>query len=146
MDGFDPRTGDEEDVFGALGPADVSPRAALRDHVLELSRAPAPPIDPHRFEWTELHPGVRIHVLREDPVTGARGVLVWARPGAALPLHRHLGDEAILVLQGALRDERGTYRPGQVCSSIAGSSHTEEALPGEDCFCYVVSFGGIETL
>jgi anti-sigma factor ChrR (cupin superfamily) len=61
-----------------------------------------------------------------------------------MPEHRHLGEEIILVLQGALRDHRGTYTPGQVCGSARGSAHSEEALPGVDCFCYVVSYHGIE--
>lgn len=124
--------------------APMPPRPELREHVLELSHAPRPPLDPGAFDWTEVLPGVKVHVVREDPSRGLRGYLVWARPGARMPEHRHLGEETILVLQGALRDHRGTYTSGQVCGSAAGSAHSEEALPGEDCFCYVVSYNGIE--
>jgi putative transcriptional regulator len=75
-----------------------------------------------------------------------RGCLVWARPGTRTIAHRHLGDEVILVLQGALRDEKGTYEAGQICRSRTGSSHVEEVLPGEDCICYVVYYGGHEAI
>jgi putative transcriptional regulator len=75
-----------------------------------------------------------------------RGVLVWGRPGTRTIAHRHLGDELILVLQGRLQDGRGTYGPGEICRSRTGSSHVEEVLPGEDCICYVVYYGGHEPL
>jgi anti-sigma factor ChrR (cupin superfamily) len=45
---------------------------------------------------------------------------------------------------GGLRDDQGAYHAGQVCRSRTGSSHVEEALPGDDCFCYVVYYGGHE--
>jgi putative transcriptional regulator len=73
-----------------------------------------------------------------------RKVLVWARAGARYPSHRHLGDEEILVLQGALRDRRGVYRPGQICRSATGSVHSEEVDGSEDCVCFVVYHGGHE--
>ena len=98
------------------------------------------------YSWEELAPGIRIHEMRSDPERNMRACLVWAKPPARTPPHRHLGDEVILVLQGSMRDDRGTYGPGQICRSRAGSSHTEEVVPGEDCFCYVVYYGGHELL
>ena len=50
------------------------------------------------------------------------------------------------MLKGALRDERGTYGPGEICRSAAGSEHSEEVASGEDCLCYVVYYGGLEML
>jgi putative transcriptional regulator len=73
-----------------------------------------------------------------------RGCLVWAKPGARTARHRHLGDEVILVLSGSLRDERGSYHANQICRSREGSVHVEEVQPGDDCFCYVVYYGGHE--
>lgn len=120
---------------------EVAPPPGLRQHVMEMTGAPFPPIDVAAYEWTEAVPGIRMAVLSEDPARSLRTVLVWAKPGAKYPRHRHRGDEEILVLQGALRDFRGTYGPGQICRSREGSVHTEEAMPGEDCFCFVVYHG-----
>jgi anti-sigma factor ChrR (cupin superfamily) len=127
----------EKDV-GAHAPSD------LREHVLELARAPREPLDLAGYSWEEMMPGVRFHVLEEDPARDFRAVLVWARPGASMPRHRHLGDEEILVLRGRLSDGRTEYGPGEVCRSRTGSVHSETALEGEDCVCYVVYHGGHE--
>jgi hypothetical protein len=45
-----------------------------------------------------------------------------------------------------LRDDRGSYRVGEICRSRTGSAHVEEVLPGEDCICYVVYYGGHEAI
>jgi anti-sigma factor ChrR (cupin superfamily) len=124
----------------------VPPPPGLREQVLDLAGAPELPLDLNAYSWEEPVPGVRMHVLREDPARGVRACLVWATPGARHPRHRHLGAENILVLQGRLRDDRATYGPGQICRSRAGSVHSEEALPGDDCICYVVYYGALEPL
>jgi len=124
--------------------ADVTPRDGLRQELLDLVEAPRLPIDISSYGWTEVAPGIRVVELRTDPARNMRGCLVWAQPGARTPAHRHLGDEVILVLRGSLRDEHGSYRAGEICRSRAGSSHTEEVLPGEDCLCYVVYYGDHE--
>ena len=120
------------------------PAPDLRAQMLDLTEAPALPIDFAAYRWREAAPGVRFCVLKEDPARGLRACLVWAQPGARHPRHRHLGDENILVLQGALRDPRGVYGPGQICRSRPGSVHEEEAMPGADCICYVTYYGGLE--
>ncbi len=122
------------------------PVSALRTQILDLAEAPALPIDVRSYSWDEISPGIKVHVMREDPTRGMRGCLVWALPGARHPRHRHLGDENILVLAGALRDERGVYGPGQICRSLGGSTHSEQAMPGEDCICYVTYYGDLEML
>ena len=119
---------------------------AVREQTLELLDAPRLPIDFDAYSWDEVSPGVRVHVVRDDPERGIRGCLVWADPGAVHPAHRHLGDEVILVLQGAIKDERGVYGPGQICRSRTGSVHSEEAMPGETCVCYVVYHGALEPI
>jgi putative transcriptional regulator len=124
----------------------IAPPAALRQRVLDLADAPATPIDLTAYAWEELAPGVLYHTVREDPEREFRAVLVWAKPGARYPRHRHLGDEEILVLSGRLRDHRGSYGPGDICRSVTGSDHTETAEGPDDCICYVVYHGGHEML
>jgi putative transcriptional regulator len=135
-------------VLGALprAVAAAEPRSAVREQLLDLAGAPREVPDLASIEWNEVVPGVRVHVLREDPARRLVACLVWASPGARHPRHRHLGDEVILVLQGALADECGSYGPGAVCRSREGSIHSEVALPGDDCVCYVLYYGGLEML
>jgi anti-sigma factor ChrR (cupin superfamily) len=126
--------------------AAIPPASSLRERVLDMADAPVQPIDPSDYEWEEMGPGVRIHTVREDASRGFRAVLVWGRPGASYPRHRHLGDEEILVLSGHLRDDRGVYGPGEICRSVVGSIHSERVEGDEDCICYVVYRGEHEML
>ena len=123
-----------------------APESGLRQQILDLALAPIAPLDVAAYEWQEPIPGVKLHVLKDEPERGMRACLAWGSPGARMDTHRHLGDENILVLQGRLRDERGVYGPGDICRSRAGSVHSEEVLPGEDCICYVVYYGPLEFL
>ena len=129
------------DLAGAIPPA-----LSLRQRILDMADAPVLPIDPSAYAWEDLAPGVRVHVVRDEPSRQFRSVLVWAIPGARYPRHRHLGDEEILVLSGRLRDERGIYGPGEICRSVAGSDHSEQVEGSEDCICYVVYHGAHEML
>jgi putative transcriptional regulator len=134
------------DVTEALSAEPVPPREGLRQRVLDLLDAPALPIDLAGYAWEEPLPGVRFCTLEEDASRGVRKVLVWAKPGARYPRHRHLGDEDILVLQGRLRDERGSYGPGDICRSETGTDHSEEVEGQDDCICFVVYRGSHEIL
>jgi quercetin dioxygenase-like cupin family protein len=61
--------------------------------------------------------GPKVH----DAVTG----FVRISPGGHFPDHEHLGDETVLVLQGALRDVDGSVvGAGQIARKPAGSAHT----------------------
>lgn len=58
-----------------------------------------------------------------DAVTG----FVKISPGGGFPPHEHLGDETVLVLQGAFRDLDGSIvGAGQLASMPAGSAHSFE--------------------
>lgn len=140
-----PRTTLEDSLLAALAQEHGrAPDPDLREHVLDMAYAPRDPVDVARYDWQEVAPGIRVHVLREDPERSFRAVLVWADPGARMATHRHLGDEDILVLEGTLRDHRGEYGPGAICRSRTGSVHAEEAGPDGPCICYVVYYGGHE--
>ena len=130
----------------AMAGSGDAPASTLRQHVLELTDAPRTAIDTSLYTWEEPVPGIRMTTLFEDPARNLRKVLVWARPGARYPSHRHLGDEEILVLQGALGDARGVYRAGDICRSRTGSVHSEHVVGDEDCFCFVVYHGGHESV
>ena len=68
--------------------------------------------------------GVTIcHLQRSVQGAAALALLRYA-PGAAVPLHEHMGRETILVLEGSQSDEHGTYRPGTVVVNQTGSVHS----------------------
>jgi anti-sigma factor ChrR (cupin superfamily) len=119
---------------------------AIRAAVLDLAEAPSLPLDPAAYSWEEPFPGVRTAVVKVDPARAFCASLIWATPGARYPEHRHLGDESTLILQGACRDENGSYAAGAVARMRAGSTHSVEFLPGEDCIGYLVSYHGHEIL
>jgi len=125
---------------------EVMPAPRVRDLVVDISEAPALPIDFEAFAWEEPFPGFRMATVKVDPARRFRASLLWARPGARFPSHRHEGDESVLVLQGAYRDEEGRYGPGEVAHRRPGSVHSIEILPGEDCISYAVNYGEVEVI
>ena len=64
--------------------------------------------------WQERQPGVRMKTIWEHPETKRRAVLTRIEPDAKLPLHRHVGDELVFVIEGAISDEFGTVTAGNV--------------------------------
>ena len=139
----------ETDTLRALlgAPADLAaaqPDAHVKTQLLDLADAPSLPIDASRYAWSDIAPGIRVAVVKEDKRRGVRACLVAGTAGARHGRHRHGGDELILVLEGVLRDERGSYGPGALCRSREGEIHSEQAV--EDCLCYVVYYGELEML
>jgi anti-sigma factor ChrR (cupin superfamily) len=75
-------------------------------------------------EWQEYRPGISFKILWQDPATKRRAQMVRFSPGAQLPLHRHVGDELIFVIEGAVSDESGTVSTGNVGYRPDGCIHT----------------------
>ena len=98
----------------------------------------------HDGNFRQVMPGV---FFRRAPVgaslDGAFAVLARLEPGATLPRHQHLGDEATLVLQGGLTDHVASAAPGQLLRAAAGSAHEVIATGDEVCCCVVVVRGGV---
>ncbi|MFO0696444.1 MAG: cupin domain-containing protein [Polyangiales bacterium] len=104
---------------------DLAPEAASA----LLARASTPaPYEPGPF------PGVSLfHVVGGPAVAGAITGFVRLVAGAEFPEHEHLGDEAVLILQGRLIDSGGAERgPGEVVPMPAGSRHGVVAKAGPD--------------
>ena len=67
--------------------------------------------------------------------------------GSTFPDHTHLGEESVLVLQGAMFDHesRSVSRPGDVVTLAAGSRHGFSVPPGgPDLLYFVVVRDGVE--
>jgi len=74
--------------------------------------------------WQEYQPGISFKILWQDQTTKRRAQMTHFAPGAQLPLHRHVGDELIFVIEGAVSDESGTVTAGNVGYRPDGCVHT----------------------
>src|SRR5438876_2360040 len=80
--------------------------------------------------WQERQPGVRTKSIWEDPQSKRRAVMTRIEPDAKLPLHRHVGDELVFVVEGAISDEFGTVTAGNMGYRPNGCVHTVSAKNG----------------
>ena len=75
---------------------------------------------------------------------GPTRLLVRIEPGLPFPAHEHLGDEAMLVLEGALTTDAGeVVGPGMCAHSAPGTRHALQIHDGSDCIAAVRLGGGI---
>ena len=92
--------------------------------------------------WQERQPGVRAKSIWEHPESQRRAVLTRVEPEAKLPLHRHVGDELIFVIEGALSDDFGTVTAGNVGYRPNGCVHRISTQHGATVLAFVT--GGVE--
>jgi mannose-6-phosphate isomerase-like protein (cupin superfamily) len=59
--------------------------------------------------------------------------LVLMESGSHFPMHEHLGDETVLIVQGSMQlDDGQVHRPGDVLRMAAGTSHAFDVPVGLD--------------
>jgi anti-sigma factor ChrR (cupin superfamily) len=92
--------------------------------------------------WQERQPGMRAKSIWEHPESQRRAVLTRIEPEAKLPLHRHVGDELVFVIEGALSDEFGTVTAGNVGYRPNGCVHRISTEHGATVLAIVT--GGVE--
>lgn len=80
------------------------------------------------FEEIELN-------LRDDV---HRVSLLRLEPGKGLPMHRHMGNEYTVVLQGGYTDRTGNYVVGDFAVGPGVEEHQPIADPGEPCIALIV--------
>jgi anti-sigma factor ChrR (cupin superfamily) len=85
-----------------------------RSRIISLSALP----------WEERQPGVKRKLLWEDPATQRRAIMNRIESRAQFARHRHLGDELVFVIEGALNDEFGTITAGNMGYRPHGCVHT----------------------
>lgn len=79
--------------------------------------------------WEPFREGIRVHWLyRHDD--GGSAALLRYEPGAALPRHRHVAREHILILEGSQSDDNGEHLPGTLVVHTPGTSHTVHSPRG----------------
>jgi anti-sigma factor ChrR (cupin superfamily) len=94
--------------------------------------------------WQERQPGVRGKNLWEHPESLRRAVMTRLEPGAKLPLHRHVGDELLYVVEGAIEDEFGAVTAGNMGYRPDGCVHTVSTTNGATVLAVIT--GGVEPL
>jgi len=89
-----------------------------------------------------------LHLVGGPRVVGADNGLVRLRAGARFPMHRHLGSERVLVLEGGYEDEQSgrVYGCGDLHEMPAGTSHAYTALPGRDLLFAVSVIAGVDVV
>lgn len=94
-----------------------------------------------RIPWRFRLPGVSDYVL--DGFPDEKVSLLRARPGAAIPQHTHEGQEATLVLTGAMEDGGRVFRAGEVSINDESDDHKPRIVGDEICHCLVVMTGDL---
>lgn len=91
-------------------------------------------------------PGLALMHLKGGPALAAADTgFVRFPAGMPWPLHKHLGDELMLIVEGGFVDDRGqAYGPGDVLRMPPGSQHAFDIRPDRDCVAAVVVHEGIE--
>ena len=87
--------------------------------------------------WNDALPGVRQKRIWEDTATKRRAVMARFEPGASLPLHKHVGDELIFILEGSNADESGEVITGNMSYRPNGCVHTVTTKHGATALAFV---------
>lgn len=91
------------------------------------------------IRWRFLLPGLSEHRLEGFADEDVR--LLRARPGVRILSHTHSGQEATLLLSGAMRDGERVYTRGDVALADQTDDHHPEIVGDEVCLCLIVLSG-----
>jgi anti-sigma factor ChrR (cupin superfamily) len=130
--------------------------SATHDLLARTRTPPAPPYSlppatlellpaAERWVWREGRGGARRTELFADTQVGLRLLLVYSPPSLAIPAHRHLGSESILVLDGSMADQGRDYGRGGWVHHPDGSCHAPRIAPS-GCWCLVREEGTVRYL
>lgn len=92
--------------------------------------------------WQDRQPGVRMKAIWEHPETKRRALMTRLETGAQLPLHRHVGDELVFVIEGAISDDFGTVTAGNMGYRPDGCVHAVSSKNGATVIAILT--GGVE--
>lgn len=90
--------------------------------------------------WTVLYPGASFFDFEGGPALGeSTAGLVRIAAGVPFPHHTHLGEERVMVLQGAFVDDSGArVEAGQLAIMSDGSEHAFEVVSEQELLYAVV--------
>lgn len=122
-----------EACLARLGQPETAPKPAPRRGLFPSPLAGYVGGDLEKVRWKPLGMGVRQAIL--PTAKGATARLLYVPAGQSVPDHGHRGLELTLVLQGAFRDEKARFGPGDVEVADERDEHTPIAEAGADCIC-----------
>lgn len=104
-----------------------------------------------REGWRPGAVGVRALSLQAPGSTieenGGSMLLFESTAGSRVQRHKHLGEEYLLVLKGAMSEENEAPMPvGSLAFKEPGSSHAPMVAPDSDCAALIILTGGFEVL
>lgn len=146
-----PSTDLRERLLGAARPEDrlarfAEPIAELLQIDRDAARALIARID-DPSAWFELLPGIQLLPAPGGPtVQNALRGFVRVRAGVEFPEHEHLGDEAVMIMQGYYADgvTGDIFGPGDVPKHLESTQHSFRVLAdGPDLLGLVVAQGGL---
>jgi anti-sigma factor ChrR (cupin superfamily) len=98
---------------------------------------PSQVIEVAEIAWEPMMPNIKAKLLWSDPATKRRAQLTRFEPGATLPMHRHIGDELLYVIEGSISDEAGTVAAGSVGYRPDGCIHSVTSKNGATVFAII---------
>jgi len=143
-----------------LGVAQADPPATLREKLLGSIRtdsrdqAESAPTDTNpqlltiradEGEWMPAAEGVSVKTLFADEASGTVTTMVKMSPGARLPMHRHLGIEQCLMLDGDFHVNDQVFHKGDYHCAKKGSLH-ETLFTENGALFLIVSQKGFEVV
>lgn len=84
--------------------------------------------------WKKQAGGINQAAVMLDDQTQCE--FLYMKPGSQVPVHRHLGNEITLVLDGSFTDELGEYRPSDFV--LRDRRHLHQPASEEGCLCFAV--------
>lgn len=93
------------------------------------------------INWRFRLPGISDHHISTR--NGEEISLLKAEPGAKIFQHTHEGEEATLVLSGALQDGEQILRAGDVSVVNEDHTHNPSIIGNEPCVCLIVMSGKV---
>ena len=106
------------------------------------SSPPSRTIAVANLQWRLGRFGLWTKDLWSDPATQRKAVLTRFWNNAQLPMHRHVGDELLYVIEGSISDESSTIDAGNVGYRPAGCVHTGDSPNGATVLGFFT--GGLE--
>ena len=93
------------------------------------------------INWRFRLPGISDYQISNHD--GEEISLLKADPGTKIFQHTHDGDEATLVLSGALQDGEDIFNPGDVSMVNENHTHNPSIIGNEPCICLIIMSGKV---
>jgi len=92
----------------------------IRSQIIPVSEIP----------WQEMAAGLRMKKIWSHEETNRQALMVQIDAGAQLSMHKHLGNELVYVVEGAIQDEFGKLTAGNMGYRPDGCVHTVSSPNG----------------